>query len=80
MQLLAVGPKIYVGKIQGMCDFNIGLVFFHDLQNFRMHLFINGTSITIPQEINAAGLSLLVGFRKTKFTVTLLDLKRRLWR
>ena len=51
MQLLAVGPKIYVEKIQGLCDFNNGLVFFHDLQNFGMHLLINGISVTIPQEI-----------------------------
>ena len=38
------------------------------------------TSITTPQDTHkrsCAALSLLVGFRKTKFTVTLLDLKKR---
>ena len=50
MQLLAVVPKIYVGKIQGVCNFNNGLVFFPRFEKFQNALLINGRSITTLQD------------------------------
>lgn len=44
-------PKYALERFRGICGFNIGLVFFHDLQNVRTHLLVNGMSHLVHSDL-----------------------------